>query len=169
MKNNEKDLQNDEKKEEEYKIPMEVTNETIKDFDIDPAKVVWWNFGGYRARAFLVPATEEQYYEYMRPFWKEEKWKLRRQSKQISLEDLCETTMYRQSDQLSVEAEVMKKILLEELSKCREELEEIDQIIIELFDNEVSEVKIGKQIGMCQKTVNNKKRRIFRRLNKKLS
>ena len=29
----------------QYEIPMEVTNETIRDFGIDPSKVVWTKIG----------------------------------------------------------------------------------------------------------------------------
>lgn len=57
----------------EYAIPMEVTNETIKDFNIDPSKVVWTKIGNKKVRAYMVPCTEEQYYEYMRPLWREDK------------------------------------------------------------------------------------------------
>ena len=43
----------------QYEIPMEVTNETIRDFGIDPSKVVWTKIGNRRVRAFMVPCTKE--------------------------------------------------------------------------------------------------------------
>lgn len=53
---------------------MEVTNETIRDYGIDPSKVVWTKIGTRKVRAFMVPCTEEQYYEYISNWeiiWKE--------------------------------------------------------------------------------------------------
>ena len=47
----------------QYEIPMEVTNETIRDFGIDPSRVVWTKIGNKKVRAFMVPCTKEQYYE----------------------------------------------------------------------------------------------------------
>lgn len=47
-----------------YFIPMEVTPETIKAFDINAENVQWSRIGNKRVRAIMVPATEEQYYAY---------------------------------------------------------------------------------------------------------
>ena len=59
--NNEKD------ENKQYYIPMEVTAETIKDFGIDPADVVWTKIGNRKKRVVMIAATEEQYKAYMRP------------------------------------------------------------------------------------------------------
>ena len=56
-----------------YFIPMEVTSETIKAFNIDAEEVQWSKIGNKKVKAIMVPATEEQYYEYMRPLWREDK------------------------------------------------------------------------------------------------
>lgn len=154
--------------DKQYKIPMELTDETIKDFNINPDDVVWWNFGEYHARAILVPATKEQYLEYMRPFWREQKWIKRRQSKQLTFDDLCETTLYHQSEPFSVESEVMKKILIGELGKLLEELEEIDQTIMKMYADDQNETQIASKVGMSQKGVNKRKHKIFEILRKKL-
>ena len=61
-----------------YFIPMEVTPETIKAFDINAENVQWSRIGNKRVRAIMVPATEEQYYAYMRPLWRENKQNQRR-------------------------------------------------------------------------------------------
>ena len=45
----------------QHYIPMEVTAETIKDFGINPADVVWTRIGNRKARVIMIPATEEQY------------------------------------------------------------------------------------------------------------
>ena len=70
MTNSEKTKTNNEK---QYFIPMEVTDETIVDFNINPEEVVWAKIGNNRVRVLMVPATEEQYREYMRPLWRENK------------------------------------------------------------------------------------------------
>ena len=49
-----------------YFIPMEVTPETIKAFSINAEDVQWSRIGNKPTRVIMVPATEEQYYEYMR-------------------------------------------------------------------------------------------------------
>ena len=59
--------------EKQYFIPMEVTDEIIVDFNINPEEVVWTKIGNNRVRVIMVPATEEQYREYMRPIWRENK------------------------------------------------------------------------------------------------
>ena len=54
----------------QHYIPMEVTAETIKDFGINPADVVWTRIGNRKARVIMIPATEEQYKTFMRPLWR---------------------------------------------------------------------------------------------------
>ena len=53
-------MTNNENQSKEYAIPMEVTNETIRDYGIDPFKVVWTKIGNRKVRAYMVPCTEEQ-------------------------------------------------------------------------------------------------------------
>ena len=56
---------------EQYSIPMEVTAETIRDFDIKRADIVPAKIGNKIVSAIMVPCTMEQYYAYMRPIWAE--------------------------------------------------------------------------------------------------
>lgn len=56
---------------EQYSIPMEVTAETIRDFDIKRADIVPAKIGNKIVSAIMVPCTKEQYYAYMRPIWAE--------------------------------------------------------------------------------------------------
>ena len=44
-----------------YFIPMEVTPETIKAFNINAEDVQWSRIGNKPTRVIMVPATEEQY------------------------------------------------------------------------------------------------------------
>ncbi len=56
-----------------YFIPMEVTIETIKDFNLDSSKVVPAKIGNKIVSAIMIPATKEQYDAYMQPLWAEMK------------------------------------------------------------------------------------------------
>ena len=55
----------------QYSIPMEITAETIYDFDIKRADIVPAKIGDKIVSAIMVPCTKEQYYAYMRPLWTE--------------------------------------------------------------------------------------------------
>ena len=105
---------------------MEVTPETIKAFNINAEEVQWTKIGNKSVRAIMVPATEEQYYEYMRPLWREDKQN-QRASKQedegkmkpVSLDQLYEDTEYEAVDpKTDVEATLMKSLLIAELHKA---------------------------------------------------
>ena len=143
--------------EKQYYIPMEVTAETIKDFGINPADVVWAKIGNRKKRVVMIAATEEQYYEYMRPLWREDK-RQQRQEPMASLDKMYEETEYEAADTESdLEADIMKKMLIDELHKALDELEEIDRTIMEMYSNNHSEAEIGQAIGMSQKGVNKRK------------
>ena len=112
--------------EKQHYIPMEVTAETIKDFGINPADVVWARIGNKPKRVVMIPVTEEQYYEYMRPLWREDK-RQQRQEPMASLDKMYEETEYEAADSDSdLEADIMKKLMIDELHKALYELEEID-------------------------------------------
>ena len=101
------------KSEKQYYIPMEV-NETSKEFIIAngfdlSTDAVWTKIGHRTVRAVMIPATKEQYLEYMRPLWREDK-QGQRASKQedeskmqpVSLDQLYESTEYEVSDRYAV-------------------------------------------------------------------
>lgn len=94
----------------QYYIPMEVNSTTIKDFGINPADVEWTRIGHRRVRVIMVPATKEQYYEYMRPLWAEDKRRQRQELATspdklgaVSLEELWENTEYEVADTSNLE------------------------------------------------------------------
>ena len=125
--------------EKQHYIPMEVTVETIKDFGINPADVVWTRIGNRKARVIMIPATEEQYYEYMRPLWREDK-RQQRQEPMASLDKMYEETEYEVADADSdLEADIMKKLMIDELHKALDELEEIDRTIMDMYSHDHSE------------------------------
>ena len=154
--------------EKQYYIPMEVTAETIKDFGINPADVVWAKIGNRKKRVVMIAATEEQYYEYMRPLWREDK-RQQRQEPMASLDKMYEETEYEAADTESdLEADIMKKMLIDELHKALDELEEIDRTIMEMYSNNHREAEIGQAIGMSQKGVNKRKHKVLMKLNTRL-
>lgn len=159
-----------------YFIPMEVTPETIKAFNIDAEEVQWTKIGNKKVKAIMVPATEEQYYAYMRPLWREDKQN-QRASKQedeskmkpVSLDQLYENTEYEVIDsETDVEATLMKRLLIAELHKALDELEEIDRTIMEMYSQDCTETQIGQAVGMSQRGVGKRKQRILLKLRTRL-
>lgn len=155
------------REEKQYYIPMEVTSETIKDFGINSADVVWSRIGNKPKKVILIPVTEEQYYEYMRPLWREDK-RQQRQEPLASLDKMYEETEYEAADISDLEANVMKKIMIEELHKALDELEEIDRTIMEMYSTNHSEAEIGQAVGMSQRGVGKRKQRILLKLRTRL-
>jgi len=154
--------------EKQHYIPMEVTAETIKDFCINPADVVWTRIGNKPKRVVMIPATEEQYKNYMRPLWREDK-RQQRQELMASLDKMYEETEYEAADTDSdLEADIMKKLIIDELHKALDELEEIDRTIMDMYSHDHSEAEIGQAIGMSQKGVNKRKHKVLLKLNNRL-
>lgn len=64
-----------------YYIPMEIETKSDMEFakanGYGPDDVVWERIGNRSRRVILIPCTQEQYQEYMRPIWKEMKRKER--------------------------------------------------------------------------------------------
>lgn len=154
-------------KDKQYYFPMEVTDDTIKDYEISLDNVVWTKIGNRKIRAVMIPVTREQYYEFMRPLWREDKRK-QRSEPMVSLDKLYENTEYEVSDDSSLEEILMKKLLVEELHRALDELDEIDRTIMDIFSHGGTESEIGKTICMSQRSVNKRKHRIFAKLKDRL-
>lgn len=80
------------KSEKQYYIPMEV-NETSKEFIIAngynlSTDAVCTKIGHRTVRAIMIPATKEQYLEYMRPLWREDKQGQRASKQEDESQDL---------------------------------------------------------------------------------
>ena len=59
------------KQDEQYQIPMMVTDEVIRDFGIKPEDVTWRRICNRKCRVVMVDASEEEYKAYMAPIWAE--------------------------------------------------------------------------------------------------
>lgn len=151
----------------QHYIPMEVTPETIKDFGINPADVVWTRIGNKPKKVIMIPVTEEQYYEYMRPLWREDK-RQQRQEPMASLDKMYEENEYEAADTSDLEADVMKQIMTDELYAALDELEELDRTIMEMYSINHSEAEIGQAVGMSQRGVGKRKQRILLKLRTRL-
>ena len=78
-------------------------------------------------------------------------------------------TEFETADQATdIEADYMKKVLLEELHNAPDELEEIDCTIMELYSQNCTETQIGQAVGMSQRGVGKRKQRIFLKLRTRL-
>ena len=64
---------NSRKPADTYVIPMPVTDETIRDYGIDPGMIRWALVGSKKCRVAMIPATKEQYDAFMQPLWAEQK------------------------------------------------------------------------------------------------
>lgn len=93
---------------------MEVSSETIRDYGIDPSKVVWTKIGSRKVRAIMIPCTEEQYYDFMRPLWREDKNGQNR-PKMESLEKMAEDLDFDPESAESTEDVVIVRMVLEAL------------------------------------------------------
>lgn len=142
-------------------IPMEVTKETIMDFGIEKTKVRRMKIGYKRFWVFLVSATEEQYSEYMRPWWRELK-REERHGNNVSTDWLYGESNFEFADSNEdVEDAVIHGELIEALHRALDELEELDRRIMLMFASGSSEAEIGRTVGMSQTGVGRRKRKIL--------
>lgn len=79
-----------------------------------------------------------------------------------------EETEYEAADISDLEEDIMKQIIIDELYKALDELEEIDRTIMEMYSNNHSEAEIGQTVGMIQRGVGKRKQRILLKLRTRL-
>lgn len=151
----------------QYCIPMAVNDGTIEDFDINPNDVQWTKIGNRKVRVIMIPVNKEQYYEYMRPLWREDK-RQQRAEPMVSLDKLYDENECEIANGVNIEEDFEKKVLVEELHKALDELDDMDHTIMDLFSNGSTEYEIGRAIGMSQKGVNKRKHRILEKLKNRL-
>lgn len=106
----------------------------------------------------------------MRPVWAEKKRKSRQRDKNIkilSLDALMEENYEPASDQRLIDEIVEDKLLLEMLCSALQELTEDERGLIDaLFYHAKTERAVAAEIGVSQKTVNNRKNSILAKLRK---
>ena len=158
---------NQKTQERQYLIPMEVTEETIRDYEIAPADVVWARIGNRRVKAILVPVERNVYYAYMRPLWREDKQRQRSRDREV----LCGLGDGRY-DVPAIDAQpdtiVLEQAEQEALSVAMEQLEQRDIVILRMFAEGYAESAIAQAVGMSQKGVNKRKHKALAQLRAQL-
>ena len=136
-----------------------------------------------------IPVTEEVYRAYKRPLWAEHKRRERekrcrdengnrctddcskcdkqRTGSVLSLDKFTDDG-FEIADTVDLAELVADKLLLEELYAALEELDPVNRRILELFAFGKSEREISAEIGPSQKTINNRKAKLFAQLRDRL-
>ena len=162
-----KDNQQSTQENQRY-IPMIVTTETIRDFGIERSKIKIMKIGCELFRTILVPATEDVYLEYMRPLWREQK-RIQRHANDISMDWLYEETEFEFADSTTdIENFLVKQEIRNVLREKLAELDEIDRQIMLLFANGMSESAIGQAVGLSQRGVGKRKKKLFEKLREQM-
>lgn len=144
-----------------YYIPLEVTPKTIITEDYKNSEIRWSRIGNRRVHTILIPATEEQYREYMRPLWREDKRQQRHGADEVSADKVRDDYELEVPDDLNLEEEVVKKELLAALRHELAALQDIDRTILLMLADGASEAATGKAVGLSQKAVNKRKHKLY--------
>lgn len=116
-----------------------------------------------------VPVTEEVYRAYKQAEWREGKQNAVRADRECSFDFMLEHDFDGQAvtDQALVDEIVEDKLLLEMLLTALAELTADERGLIDaLFYKEMSERDLSSETGVPQKTINNRKKAILKKLKK---
>lgn len=148
-----------------YYVPMEVTDATIRDLNIDPNTVKLRKIGNRTVRVILVKSDKETYDTYMHSEWKEDKYQQRHGYSMSSLDSLLSAYGIELTDNSSsVEGEVMKREFIRILRLFLSKLEEMDRTIVLMHLGEKSERDIAAVVGMSQRGVGKRLKRLMEEL-----
>lgn len=159
-------LQTNEKKK--FFIPLELTPETVITEPYKDCEVSWSKIGCRMVRTILVPATEEQYYEFMRPLWREDKRQQRHGADETSADQARDDYELEVPDDFDLEESILKKERLMALRRELAALQDIDRTILTMIANGFSEAAVGKSVGLSQKAVNKRKHKLYALLQDRL-
>lgn len=144
-----------------YFIPLEITPETIITEEYRNSEIHWSRIGNRRVRAILIPATEEQYHEYMRPLWREDKRQQRHGADEVSADKVRDDYELEVPDDFNLEETILKEELLAALRHELAALQDIDRTILIMIADGASEAATGKAVGLSQKAVNKRKHKLY--------
>lgn len=114
-----------------------------------------------------VPVSEDVYYAFKHPAWAERKRREVRAEKERSLQVFMDDGFDVPSGQTLIDELVSDKLLLDELYAALAELTDDERLLIDaLYYEEKSERELSKEIGVPQKTINNRKIAILKKLRK---
>lgn len=159
-----------ENSEKQYYIPMETSKEFAKAHGYTEADFKWWKIGNRLKLVILVPCSEEEYRAFIQPIWRENKAEERKRE-YFEKHQLTETSVEKLSEDFGFDIEdssvdLDKELLLMELKGLLKDMEDLDQHIVELYLQGNSESAIGKEVGMSQKGINKRKKKIFEKIKK---
>ena len=139
-------------KQKQYYIPLERTPETVITEEYKDCEVRWSKIGCRKVRTVLIPATEEQYREYMRPLWREDKRQQRHGADEVSADKVRDDYEVEVPDDFNLEEEVVNELAA---------LQDIDRTILLMIADGSSEAATGKAVGLSQKAVNKRKHKLY--------
>ncbi|MSS82261.1 hypothetical protein FX155_06595 [Acidaminococcus fermentans] len=155
-------------KQKQYYIPLERTPETVITEEYKDCEVRWSKIGCRKVRTVLIPATEEQYREYMRPLWREDKRQQRHGADEVSADKVRDDYELEVPDDFDLEESILKKERLMALRRELAALQDIDRTILTMIADGFSEAAVGESVGLSQKAVNKRKHKLFALLQDRL-
>ena len=158
---------NNEKVTTEFNIPMEVTDETIRDFRIAPQMIKWAKIGSRKVRVTMIPVNENVYRTYMQDIWREEK-RNQRSRVVMSLDEQFDEKGFDVANESSFENNVEMNERISAIYDFIDTLDETNQTILKMIIDGETEQAISKRVSLCQKTVNNRKHKLQERLRREL-
>lgn len=147
--------------EKHFYIPLELTPETVITEEYKDCEVRWSKIGCRKVRTILIPATKEQYYEFMRPLWREDKRQQRHGADEVSADRAQDDYELEVPDDFDLEETILKKELLTALRHELAALQAIDRTILLMIADGASEAATGKAVGLSQKAVNVRKHKLY--------
>ena len=141
----------------QYFIPMEVTSETIRDFDIDPQDVEWRWIGNRRESVVKIPVTEEVYREYMRPIWREQKEATR--AKKLCVNQSRKYACNHDCDHCT--QPVFRESAIDMILEAMEDLAPEDRLLLQLIGEGEFERTIANILGKSKTAVHKRKDKLF--------
>lgn len=148
-------------KGKKYYIPLEITPETIITKEYTNSEIHWSRIGNRMVRTILIPATEAQYREYMRPLWREDKRQQRHGADEISVDKARDDYDLEVPDDFNLEETILEGELLAALRHELEAMQDIDRTILMMTAGGSSEAATGKAVGLSQKAVNKRKHKLY--------
>ena len=155
-------------KDKKYYIPLELTSETVITEEYKDCEVRWFKIGCRKVRTILIPATKKQYYEFMRPLWREDKRQQRHGDAEVSADKLRDKFELEPECDFDLEKIVLKKELLTALRRELVALQDIDRTILTMIADGFSEAAVGESVGLSQKAVNKRKHKLYALLQDRL-
>lgn len=165
-------------KETKRLLETEVTEEAIKQLNLDKSKIKKVLRGSKYKTFYYEEVDADLYFEVKRPEWRHEKRRTRffddvREGKikllyidqEIVDDENEEKPSFDIPADIDIEQEAVDHLRDEALHEALKKLNEEERTIIHLlFFDECTEREVARKIGISQKTVNNRKKKILEKL-----